>query len=159
MPMGRRVARFNRRFANRLAGPIFTRLPGFGAVHHRGRRTGTEYQTPVKLFRDGADYVITLPYGASADWVRNVLAAGGCTVTTRGARVSLCSPRVTTSDAMPGVPAAARQLLARIGATELIVLSPLSQRAVAMTPDEGPSDAATIATTSNRADETTLGNR
>ncbi len=145
MPLSRRVARFNRLFANHLAGPLFTRLPGFGTVHHRGRRSGNEYRTPVKLFRNGADYVITLPYGADADWVRNVLAAGGCSITSGGARVSVGAPRVITGDGMSGVPAAARRMLARIGATELLALSPLPGQTHETAPDEGPSDAATIA--------------
>jgi hypothetical protein len=61
MPISRRVARFNRSFANHIVGPVLTRLPGFGMVVHRGRRSGRQYRTPVKVFRRGDDYVITLP--------------------------------------------------------------------------------------------------
>ena len=92
MPLSRRVARFNRLVANRFVGPVLTRMPGFGTVNHRGRRSGRPYETPVKVFVRGEDYVIALPYGPGSDWVRNVLAAGGCDLTVRGRRVRLLPP-------------------------------------------------------------------
>ncbi len=124
MPMSRRVARFNRAFANHIAGPIFRRMPGFGAIHHRGRRSGRQYVTPVKIFRRADDYVITLPYGHQADWVRNVMASGGCVLETRGKHVALTSPRLQSDDGRTGVPALARWAMARMGSTVFLVLSP-----------------------------------
>lgn len=121
--LSRRFARFNRAFANHLAGPVFTRLPGFGTVHHHGRRTRRAYATPVKLFRSGEQYIIALPYGPGADWVRNVLAAGGCEITAGGERVRLGGPRIVVDDGLPAVPAVTRWVLSRIGSNELLVLS------------------------------------
>lgn len=137
MPLSRRVARFNRLFANHFAGPLFTRLPGFGTVHHRGRRSGTQYRTPVKLFRGGDEYYITLPYGARADWVRNVLAAGGCEITTRGRRTAFDRPRVVTADEAGGVPALTRRILARLEAGEALALSPAAGPPDDPTPAQG----------------------
>lgn len=137
MPLSRRLARFNRRFANHLAGPVFTRLPEFGAVHHRGRKSGKEYATPVRFFRGGEDYVIALPYGSGADWVRNVLAAGGCDVSSGGTRTRLDRPRVIRDDKLPAVPAMTRWVLSRVGCTEVIVLSPAAQEAGKHAPTEG----------------------
>jgi deazaflavin-dependent oxidoreductase (nitroreductase family) len=124
MPLNRSVARFNRVFANHIVGPIFRRMPGFGAIHHRGRRSGREYVTPVKIFQRGDDYVITLPYGHKADWVRNVLADGGCVLETRGKRVPLTSPRLQPDEGRTLVPAMARWAMARLGSTVFLVLSP-----------------------------------
>jgi deazaflavin-dependent oxidoreductase (nitroreductase family) len=90
------LARFNRRATNRLTRRFADRLPGFGIVVHQGRRSGRAYHTPVNVFRDGDDYVIALTYGAETDWVRNVLAAGGCELLTRGQRVTLTNPRLFT---------------------------------------------------------------
>lgn len=70
----RRLARFNRTFANRFVGPVLTRMPGFGAVVHTGRKSGRAYRTPVKVFKRGPHYVMSLPYGPQSDWVRNTLA-------------------------------------------------------------------------------------
>jgi len=114
MPLGRRVARFNRLFANYFAGPVLTRMPGFGTVHHRGRKSGREYSTPVKLFRDGEGYIITLPYGPGSDWVKNVLAAGGCDLVTRGRSIKLDHPLILPFDANAKVPGWARFVMSRI---------------------------------------------
>jgi deazaflavin-dependent oxidoreductase (nitroreductase family) len=54
-------------------------------VVHRGRRSGRRYRTPVLAFRVDDGYVVALFYGADRDWVRNVLAAGGCTLSGAGA--------------------------------------------------------------------------
>ncbi|MER6225860.1 nitroreductase family deazaflavin-dependent oxidoreductase [Streptomyces sp. 900105755] len=129
MPIDRKVARFNRRFANHFVGPLFSRLPGFGKVHHRGRKSGREFATPVKLFRRGADIVITLPYGPGSDWVKNVLAAGGCEITTRGRRIRVTAPVVFTDDGTTKMPALTRRILSRVEATEFLALTPVAEPA------------------------------
>ncbi|MFD1659490.1 nitroreductase family deazaflavin-dependent oxidoreductase [Streptomyces caeni] len=123
MPIDRRVARFNRAVANHFVGPVLSRMPGFGKVHHRGRKSGREYSTPVKLFRRGEDIVITLPYGPGSDWVKNVLAAGGCDITTRGRRMHLTNPVVFSDDGQTRMPALTRRILSRVGATEFLSLT------------------------------------
>jgi hypothetical protein len=52
------VAHFNRRVTNRLTRPPARRLPGFGVVVHRGRKSGREYQTPVNVFETSGGYVV-----------------------------------------------------------------------------------------------------
>jgi deazaflavin-dependent oxidoreductase (nitroreductase family) len=124
MTLNRRFARFNRTLANRIVGPTLARLPGFGMIHHRGRRSGREYRTPVKIFRHGDDYVITLPYGSSADWVKNVLAAGGCELVTGRRRVRLVQPRLFTDDGSVHIPKILRLALSRMNVTEFFALAP-----------------------------------
>jgi deazaflavin-dependent oxidoreductase (nitroreductase family) len=141
MTLSRRVARFNRAFANHLAGPMFTRLPGFGTVHHRGRKTRRNYTTPVKLFRSGDEYIIALPYGTGADWVRNVLADGGCEITAGGERVPVGEPRIVADDGLPAVPAVTRWMLSRIGSNELLVLSQVRDARQRVIADGKPFDA------------------
>ncbi|GAA2700117.1 nitroreductase family deazaflavin-dependent oxidoreductase [Actinoplanes palleronii] len=53
-------------------------------VQHVGRRTGTRYETPMLLVRVGPDFLAELTYGPDVAWLRNTLAAGGCTVLHRG---------------------------------------------------------------------------
>jgi hypothetical protein len=48
----------------------------------------------VNVFQSSGGYVIALTYGAEADWVRNVLAAGGCTLHARGRALMLTDPRL-----------------------------------------------------------------
>jgi len=122
MSVQRRLARFNRVFANRIIGQIMPRLPGFGAVHHRGRKSGRAYRTPVKVFRRADGYVISLPYGADSDWVKNVLAAGGCELVVRRRRVRLVEPRVYVDDKPAEIRAFLRMMLKWINANELLAL-------------------------------------
>ena len=120
----RRLARFNRGFANKIVGPVLSRSPGFGAIHHIGRRSGRLYRTPVKVFRRGEAYILSLPYGSDSDWVKNVMAAGGCELTTRGRRVHLVHPEIFVDDAQAGIPAPIRAVLKRVGAVEFLALQP-----------------------------------
>ena len=90
--LGRRIARFNRAVTNRVTAPVAPWLPGFGIVEHIGRASGRGYRTPVNVFRHEGCYVIALTYGARADWVRNVEAAGGCGLITRGRHYRLYGP-------------------------------------------------------------------
>lgn len=116
------LARFNRVVTNPLARPLARRLPGFAVVHHVGRRTGRPYRTPVNLFRSGNRYVIALTYGANRDWVKNVLAAGGCAAETRGRILQLTEPRVVKGDHAV-VPSAVRPILKAIGVTGFMELT------------------------------------
>ena len=85
----RAVVRFNR-VAEKVAGRRW--FPVWAQVRHRGRRSGTEYVTPVAVLVTPRTFVIGLPWGAGTDWVRNVLAARGCTVRWRGRDVVATEP-------------------------------------------------------------------
>ena len=104
MPLPRRLAKFNRVVTNHVLGPLARYAPGFAVVSHVGRRSGRTYRTPVNLFRRGDDYVIALMYGADSQWVRNVLAAGGADLETRGRRLHLVGPDVVRDPARSLVP-------------------------------------------------------
>jgi deazaflavin-dependent oxidoreductase (nitroreductase family) len=87
------LARFNVAFTNRFMLPIAGVLPWFGIVEHVGRRSGRQYRTPVNVFRRADRYVFALTYGPESEWVRNVMAAGRCTLVSRGRRFELVDPR------------------------------------------------------------------
>jgi deazaflavin-dependent oxidoreductase (nitroreductase family) len=77
----------------------------YGVIHHRGRRSGAAYATPVDARHTPAGVLITLPYGPGTDWCRNVLAAGGCTLTLGGEELALTAPQVVpASVAEPQAP-------------------------------------------------------
>ncbi|MGH7747628.1 MAG: nitroreductase family deazaflavin-dependent oxidoreductase, partial [Candidatus Dormibacteria bacterium] len=116
-------ATFNRHVTNRLTGRLATRLPGFGVVLHDGRRSGRHYRTPVNVFPVANGYVMALTYGSGADWVKNVLAANGCEVVTRGRTERLASPRLIHDESATPVPAAVRPILRRLHVSEFLELS------------------------------------
>ena len=124
MALNRGWANFNRAVGNRIAGPMMAHMPGFGVLYHRGRKSGREYQTPVKLFRHDGDYVITLPYGAGTDWVKNVLAAGGGDLAVGRRRVHVVKPTLFSDDGSVAIPKVLRMVLARMKVTEFISLTP-----------------------------------
>lgn len=123
MPSPRWLARFNRRVTNRMAAPIARRAPGLGVVVHTGRRSGRSYRTPVSAFRTPRGYVIPLIYGADSDWPKNVLAAGGCTLLTRGAAVPLTDPRLVHTESYQSIPAPIRVILRLLGVRDYVELS------------------------------------
>jgi deazaflavin-dependent oxidoreductase (nitroreductase family) len=91
---------------------------------HRGRRSGRLYRTPVVAFRVDDDYVISLPYGPDRDWVRNVVAAGSCTLERGGRRVELTRPSVLNrSEGIALVPAPVRAGLRLLRVTRFLRLS------------------------------------
>ena len=97
-------------------------MPGFGVVVHRGRRPGRLYQTPVNVFPVAGGYVLALTYGADTDWVRNVLAADGCELRTRGRVVRLISPHVFHDETRRDIRPLERQVLRVIGVADFLSL-------------------------------------
>jgi hypothetical protein len=65
----------------------------------------------VNVFQDARGYVIPLTYGRGAEWVRNVLARGACTLETRGRRVRLSQPRVFRDERRSAAPPLVRTML------------------------------------------------
>src|SRR3954468_23709204 len=94
MPLPRTLARFNRVVTNRMGRLVAPHVPGAAVVVHRGRRTGRAYRTPISAFRRPGGYAVALTYGPGAEWVQNVLAAGGGTLEMRGRQVAVTNPRV-----------------------------------------------------------------
>jgi deazaflavin-dependent oxidoreductase (nitroreductase family) len=76
-------------------------LPPFALIVHRGRRTGTEYRTPVLAWRSGSTLYVGLYYGTRVHWVRNLVAAGGGEVVRRGRRDRIVSVRIDRRRALP----------------------------------------------------------
>ncbi len=118
----RSVARFNRRVTNRILGRLAPVAPGFGMIVHTGRKSGRTFRTPVNVFRVDDGYVVALTYGPQSDWVRNVLAAGGCDVITRGRTVHLTEPEVVHDPLRTRMPAFTRPLLSVVGVEDVLLL-------------------------------------
>lgn len=134
------VGRFNRRVTNRITRPFADRLPGFAILIHTGRRSGRTYRTPINVFRDGNDYNFVLTYGDKTEWVRNVLAAGGCEIVTRGRHIQLTNPRFFTDTHKRWAPPPVRMFLRLMGMSECLRLTRVPPSSAAGAPAEAPSD-------------------
>jgi deazaflavin-dependent oxidoreductase (nitroreductase family) len=122
MPLPKSLARFNRSVTNPILGRVTGHLPGFANITHAGRRSGRRYTNPVNLFRSGDRYVIALTYGADTQWVRNVMAAGGCEAETRGRWVRLGEPEIVHDPARELVPRAVRPILGAANVNDFMLL-------------------------------------
>src|SRR5260370_19425186 len=65
-----------------LLNPLILRIAGgrwvpmFSLLHHRGRKSGRIYATPVTAFPRGGWFWFGLAFGEHSGWARNVIAAG-----------------------------------------------------------------------------------
>jgi deazaflavin-dependent oxidoreductase (nitroreductase family) len=114
MPAPRWVARANKTGLNRVTKFIAPWAPGWAVVIHRGRKSGLTFRTPLWAFPRRGGYVIALTYGSSADWVRNVLAAGGCELESRRRHYQLGAPRLYRDENASDMPAFIRFMLRRV---------------------------------------------
>ena len=110
-----------RRYVNPVVRPVARRLPSFGILTYRGRKTGRTYHTPINAFRRGDTYFFFLTYGSDVQWVKNVLAAGSCSLETRGRVVELVEPELITDPELRPAPLVARFFERRIaGVTQYL---------------------------------------
>ena len=121
MPARTRMWR-HRRSVNRFVNPVTSRfagrLPGFAMLTHRGRRSGRRYRTPVNVVHRGEHYLFFLTYGSDVQWVKNVLAAGSCSIETRGRLVELEHPELITDPALTPAPAHVRLIERRVAGVD-----------------------------------------
>ena len=96
-------------------------LPTFGVVTHLGRRSGRTYRTPVNVFRRDGTFLFVLTYGSDAQWVRNVVTAGGCTLRTRGRDITLVDPELIRDPELRAAPPFVRLVERHVaGANEIL---------------------------------------
>lgn len=90
--------------AVRLINPVARQVAGrrwfrpWAVLHHVGRRSGTDYAVPVAVLATPTTFVIGMPWGERTDWVRNVIAAGGCTMRWRGVDQACTRPRIVGTE-------------------------------------------------------------
>jgi deazaflavin-dependent oxidoreductase (nitroreductase family) len=121
LPLPRSIARFNRTVTNRVTRPIAGHLPGFGVVIHVGRRSGRQYRTPVNVFTRPGGWSFALTFG-EADWVRNVLEAGGGLLESRGRVARFVDPVLVEDASVRDFPPVVRWILRRIDVNQVLVV-------------------------------------
>ena len=117
------LAKINIAVTNRITSLFAGWLPGFGILTHVGRKSGKRYQTPVNVFRAPNGFVVALTYSSQSEWVKNVLAAGGCELKTSGKKYQLSAPKVVRDPTRKRFPFPVRLVLRVVGADEYMELS------------------------------------
>ena len=116
-PLLRAVRASNKHLLN----PVMVRLAGrkhwyAAAIRHTGRRSGKPYTTPVVADRVQDGFLIPLPYGTKVDWLQNVLAAGGATLSADGDTCEVVAPEVIDAkEAVPLLAERRRRTFQRVG--------------------------------------------
>ncbi|HET8777555.1 MAG TPA: nitroreductase family deazaflavin-dependent oxidoreductase [Candidatus Limnocylindria bacterium] len=122
--------RFIRPFTTRLVNPITRRfadrLPGFGIISYRGRKSGKRYDTPMNVFHVDDDWIFALTYGSDVQWVKNVLASGQADLETRGRTIHLTEPEVFVDPSRHLMPGPVRFFLGLLGVSEFMRMRPTS---------------------------------
>jgi hypothetical protein len=75
------------------------------------------------FFESPEGFLIALTYGRDSEWVKNVLAAGGCQLETRGIGYQLSAPTIVHDPTRRRFPFPVRIVLRFIGATDFMQLS------------------------------------
>ncbi|MFA9566435.1 MAG: nitroreductase family deazaflavin-dependent oxidoreductase [Acidimicrobiales bacterium] len=68
-------------------------------IRHSGRTTGRAYETPIQAVTTDEGFLIGLPYGGQADWLKNVFAAGTATLVTEGQTHAVDQPKLIPIEA------------------------------------------------------------
>lgn len=126
LPQG--LARFNRHVTNPIQRMWAGWLPSFGIVEHVGRRSGKSYRTPVNVFSTEVNrkpgVAILLTYGPDRDWLKNLAAAGGGRLRSRGKTVDIADPRVVSkAEAAAYVTRGVRRVFARLPFEQAVLLT------------------------------------
>lgn len=88
-----RVRVFNKYILNRVMLGVSKNGKGpYTVLRHIGRRSGQSYRTPVFASYAGETVIIPLPYGEQVDWLRNILAQGGCELTGNKSMMTAINP-------------------------------------------------------------------
>jgi len=122
MPLSRGLARFNRVVTNRISRPLAGWLPGFAVIVHRGRKSGTQYRTPVNAWLDDDDVIVALTYGKETDWLKNLTAAEGGEVVAGRTTYPVGRPLLIGPEGMSRMPALAKPILRLIDVDEFALL-------------------------------------
>jgi len=134
-PRTRRLIRAVARVVNPLVLRIAGRrhMPILGVVHHRGRKTGRSYATPLGVRpAAGGGFVIPLTFSDASHWYQNMRAAGGCVITYRGVDHTVARPIVVDrATAGPAYPRYERLALRLIGINEFVWLTSTTENLAA----------------------------
>jgi deazaflavin-dependent oxidoreductase (nitroreductase family) len=98
-------------------------LPLYGVIHHRGRKSGKAFTTPVVVRPTTDGFIVPMPWGEGTDWFRNVRAAGGCQIRWKGRDFTLVQPEVIDANAAASAfGSVQRGAMARFGITRCLQL-------------------------------------
>ena len=121
MPLPKGLARFNRSVTNKITKPAAARLAGFGVLHHHGRRSGKEYETPLNAWRHGSEVIVALTYGSDVDWLKNARASETSIIVMGGKEVRVGRPEIIEGEGRALVPTTVAKILGALDVNGFVV--------------------------------------
>lgn len=95
-----------------------------GILHHVGRTSGKQYDTPLGFMRVGTELAVLLPYGPETDWMRNLMESGSATITFEGETIAVDDPRVVPAEAIRyALSSSDRRFVSLFGIEDCLLLS------------------------------------
>lgn len=101
MPLSKNIAEFNKKYTNKLVGPLVPKFVHGATLVHVGRKSGDEYRIPILAFRHEGRVVIALTYGKDVDWLKNVMSAKGGRLELEGEALVLKNPQLQEFEEPP----------------------------------------------------------
>ena len=118
-----------------LLNPLILRVAGgwwfpmFSLLHHRGRKTGRIYTTPVTGFPGSGWFWLGLAFGEGSGWARNVVAAGEADLRYRGTDYHLVDAAVVDiADVKSELPPIVRLGSRLMGMDKVLRMRPTTKR-------------------------------
>jgi deazaflavin-dependent oxidoreductase (nitroreductase family) len=116
------VRRFNRDVTNQRTMET-AGTPGAYAsvIRHVGRTTGQPHETPVRATATADGFLVALPYGTRADWVKNVRASGSATIVDEGTAHEVDRPEIVPmADVLSEFPRLDQRTISRFGVDQCL---------------------------------------
>jgi deazaflavin-dependent oxidoreductase (nitroreductase family) len=115
---------------NPLVLPLTRRVPPLAVLHHRGRRSGRSFDTPVQAYHTRDGWLVGLAYSNHAPFALNLFAAGDGEMTRAGRRYRITKPRRVGREALKTLPALAALQMRAVGIDEFLQFdaTPLDSR-------------------------------
>ena len=125
MQFPRSYAKWNRLATNNLVRLWAGWVPGMGLIRHTGRKSGSQFRTPLNVFPTDSGFAVLLPYGPEeTEWLKNVSAAGEATLEHYGRAKRVSHPRVLPRlEAAPEVAARWRFIFVRAPFAHALLLN------------------------------------
>jgi deazaflavin-dependent oxidoreductase (nitroreductase family) len=118
------LARFNKYVTNPIQRLWAGWAPGMAILEHVGRKSGTQYRTPLIAFSTDDGIAIHLTYGRNRDWLKNIVAAGRADVRRHGKTFGVTEPRVVSRQEAAGhVTGLGAALFGRLPFDEAVLLT------------------------------------
>lgn len=105
------------KYLNPLMRRLAPYIPPLAVIHHRGRRSGTSYASPVQAYRVSDGFLIGLAYTSNPNWARNIIASGG-EITRLGKTYRVSNPQMRGAEAADLLPKPVALMMRGLGITE-----------------------------------------